>query len=111
MLPSKVLRMKDLTRVGINNWPTLKRRVAEDDFPPGRYVGANTRVWTSEEVEAWWDSRPKAGRPPDIVGEPVAGSPGRETGNRRAKKDPIFTPGYSETNESVQAFPRSGERS
>ena len=51
MLPSSpLLRFKDLKRVGINNWPTLKRRVEKDGFPPGRYIGDNTRAWTEEEV-------------------------------------------------------------
>jgi hypothetical protein len=47
-LPSKLLRFKDLSCVSINNWPTLKRRVLNDNFPPGRYVGSS-RVWTVEE--------------------------------------------------------------
>jgi hypothetical protein len=59
MIPEQLLRFKDLARVGIFNWPTLKRRVEQDNFPPGRYVGKNTRVWSLDEVEACWDSRPK----------------------------------------------------
>jgi len=66
MLSSKLLRMKDLTCVGIKSWPTLKLRILNDNFPPGRYLGGNTRVWTIEEVEAWFESRPKAGPPPEI---------------------------------------------
>jgi hypothetical protein len=53
-LPSKLFTFKDLACVGIKNWPTLRRRVENDNFPPGRYVGANTRVWDKAEVEAWW---------------------------------------------------------
>lgn len=34
LLPSKVFRFPDLKRVGINNWPTLKRRIENDNFPP-----------------------------------------------------------------------------
>ena|SRR6476469_7428369 len=64
---SKLLRMKDLNRVGVNNWPTLARWIAKEEFPPGRYLAANTRVWTEEEVQAWFDSRPKADPPPEIV--------------------------------------------
>jgi hypothetical protein len=42
---------------------TLSRWIARGDFPPGRYLGPNTRVWLVEEVEAWLASRPvgKAG--------------------------------------------------
>lgn len=102
MLPSKLLRFKDLAKVGITNWPTLNNRVAHDNFPPGRYVGKNTRVWTLEEVEAWWDSRPPGGRPPDIVGEPAAGSPARETSNRRETEASLRHPRYSEAVDSAQ---------
>jgi hypothetical protein len=60
MLPSELLRFPDLKRVGITNWPSLKRRVLNDNFPPGRYIGHN-RVWTLEEVLAWWNARPHGG--------------------------------------------------
>jgi predicted DNA-binding transcriptional regulator AlpA len=60
MLPSKLLRFRDLERVEIRNWPTLLRRIKRDGFPAGRRLGANCRVWTQEEVEAWWESRPSA---------------------------------------------------
>ena len=49
-LPSALLRFPDLKRVGINNWPSLKSRIEDSGFPPGRYIGRN-RVWTPEEVE------------------------------------------------------------
>ena len=102
-LPSKVLRFPDLKRVGINNWPTLKRRVEQDNFPPGRYIGKNSRVWTEEEVEAWWLSRPSAGPPPENVKNTVApvASEGR-TG--REPKSPLATPGHSEPPDSPQAL-------
>ena len=45
MLPKKLLRFRDLECVGITNWPTLKRRVEKEGFPPGHYVG-KSRVWT-----------------------------------------------------------------
>ena len=51
MLPSKLLRFKDLTCVSITNWPTLKRRVMNDGFPAGRYIGSREfgllRRWTN----------------------------------------------------------------
>ena len=40
------LRFRDLKARGIvNNWPTLKRWVADLGFPSGRYLGPGTRVW------------------------------------------------------------------
>jgi hypothetical protein len=85
MLPSKLLRFKDLTCVGITNWVTLKRRVERDNFPPGRYLGENTRVWDLDEVTRWWDNRPSAA-PPNV--KPAADSPGRENGSGLQKSSP-----------------------
>ena len=86
-LPKALLRMRDLTCVGITNWPTLKRRIQQDNFPPGRYVGKNTRVWTEEEVERWFATRPSAAPPENV--KPAAASPGRENGNGRKPKSPL----------------------
>ena len=66
MLP-ELLRFKDLARVGITNWVTLKRRVQRDGFPAGFYLGQNTRVWPLEEVLAWLATRAKADDPPENV--------------------------------------------
>ena len=53
------LRFRDLKARGIvNNWPTLKRWVADLGFPSGRYLGPGTRVWLESEVEDWLKSRP-----------------------------------------------------
>ena len=41
----ELLRFSDLAQYGVNNWPTLKRWIAKEGFPPGRYLAANTRVW------------------------------------------------------------------
>ena len=99
MLSSKpLLRFKDLNRVGINDWPTLKRRITQDNFPPGRYVGENTRVWTEEEVGEWWVTRPSAAPPENV--KPA--TPVCSRGSGRASNDPFFTPGYSELAESPQ---------
>jgi predicted DNA-binding transcriptional regulator AlpA len=65
MLPDELLRMRDLKRVGINNWVTLGRWIKTQGFPPGRYLGPNTRVWDAAEVAAWWHSRPEAEPPPE----------------------------------------------
>jgi predicted DNA-binding transcriptional regulator AlpA len=105
MLPSKLLRFKDLKCVAINNWPTLKRRIANDNFPPGRYLGENTRVWTQDEVEAWWLSRPSAGPPPENA-KPATPVPSRGSG--RESNFPFVTPGDSGSVDSVQ--PRHGGR-
>ncbi|MBV8112331.1 MAG: AlpA family phage regulatory protein [Hyphomicrobiales bacterium] len=53
------VRFKHLKERGIvPNWPTLARWVRERDFPPGRLLGPNTRVWTETEIEVWINSRP-----------------------------------------------------
>src|SRR4029450_13596813 len=93
MLPSSpLLRFKDLKRVGINNWPTLKRRVEKDGLPPGRYIGDNTRAWTEEEVTAWWDKLPSAGAPPEKL-KPAAPVTSRDDG--RDSNIPSVTPSNS----------------
>ena len=56
-----LLRYNDLKARGIvNNWVTLTRWIDTGDFPAGRYLGPNIRVWTQEEVDAWFASRPTA---------------------------------------------------
>ncbi|TIN38827.1 MAG: hypothetical protein E5Y10_24920 [Mesorhizobium sp.] len=55
------LRFKDLKERGIvTNWPTLLDWIKVEGFPPGRYFGSNTRVWSSEEIDSWTASRPLA---------------------------------------------------
>jgi predicted DNA-binding transcriptional regulator AlpA len=95
-LPRKSLRFLDLKCVGINNWPTLKRRVEQDNFPPGRYVGKNTRVWTEEEVSAWWEARPTAGPPENGKGASAVCT----SANPRDLEAPVVTP---ETSDSMTA--------
>ena len=53
-------------------------------------MGENTRVWTVEEVEAWWDS--KAEQPPPEIVKP-APSVGPEGSGRvtKAVKHPLDT--------------------
>jgi hypothetical protein len=81
MMPSKLFRFKDLKCVGIRNYPTLKRWQKTQGFPIGRLLGENTRVWTVEEVEAWWESR--AEPPPEIL-KPA---PLLQEGSRRVVKE------------------------
>jgi predicted DNA-binding transcriptional regulator AlpA len=57
----KLLRMRDLQARGIvSNWVTLRRWIDHYNFPPGRHLGPNTRVWFESEVEEWLAARPKA---------------------------------------------------
>jgi hypothetical protein len=104
-LPSKILKFTDLKRVNINNWPSLKRRVQQDGFPAGRYIGSN-RIWTEEEVEAWWNSRPKAKSedPPENVVKP-APCVTRGTGQTANKNK---HPGYNEPSLANQVMPNGG---
>jgi predicted DNA-binding transcriptional regulator AlpA len=93
----------NLKCVGINNWPTLKRRVQQDNFPPGRYVGKNTRVWDEAEVRAWWDSRPKAGPPPEKV-KPAPSAATEGSGREEIDQHPRF----SDSDDSAQLLLRGG---
>ena len=54
-----LLRFADLKARGVvQNWPTLLRWIASENFPPGKMLGPNTRAWTDAEVAAWLESRP-----------------------------------------------------
>jgi predicted DNA-binding transcriptional regulator AlpA len=56
-----LIRFSDLfERKIVKNWPTLKRWVEREGFPPGKMIGPNTRAWTEEEVNEWLASRPDA---------------------------------------------------
>ena len=55
------VRYADLVAAGIvANWTTLLRLIDAEDFPAGTMIGANTRAWRVDEVEAWLASRPSA---------------------------------------------------
>lgn len=55
------LRFSDLkARRIVGNWPTLRRWVEREAFPPGRMLGPNSRAWTEEEIDHWLASRPPA---------------------------------------------------
>lgn len=57
----KLLRFHDIKAAGIvNNRVTLAEWVEKHNFPPGRYLGPNTRVWTEQEISDWLASRPIA---------------------------------------------------
>ena len=99
-LPIQVLRFPDLKRVGINNWPTLQRWIKTQGFPPGRHLGPNTRVWTLEEVESWWEGR--ADPPPENVkgAGAVDAAP-----DARKPKPPLSPTNISESAPACQALP------
>ena len=53
------LRFSDLKdRNIVRNHPTLTRWITKQGFPPGRWLGPNTRVWTQEEIDTWLAARP-----------------------------------------------------
>ena len=53
------LRFRDLKAQGVvSNWVTLNNWIDEKGFPPGRLIGANTRVWDEAEVVAWLEAQP-----------------------------------------------------
>jgi predicted DNA-binding transcriptional regulator AlpA len=55
------VRFRDLVAANIvQNWPTLRRLIREQQFPPGIMIGPNMRAWPAVEVEAWLASRPTA---------------------------------------------------
>ena len=58
-MAATLLRFRDLKDRGIvRNHPTLMRWITKQGFPPGRWLGPNSRVWTEDEMEAWLRSRP-----------------------------------------------------
>ena len=49
-----LLRFADLKRRGIvRNWPTLKRWIEKEKFPPGIKLATNSRAWPEDEIEKW----------------------------------------------------------
>jgi hypothetical protein len=51
----------------------LTTLIKHHNFPPGRYLGRSTRVWTVEEVKAWLADRP-IDRPPPLEDEEGCGT-------------------------------------
>ena len=55
------VRFRDLKAANVvANWTQLRRLIDSESFPPGRYLGVNSRAWTAAEIEAWLDNRPPA---------------------------------------------------
>ncbi len=54
-----LLRFSDLKAMGVvRNWPTLKRWIESEKFPPGIMLGPNSRVWPKEQIAEWLAGRP-----------------------------------------------------
>ena len=55
----RLLRFRHLKERGIaDSWPQLRRLMQHQGFPPGRLLGPQTRVWSEEEIDAWFAARP-----------------------------------------------------
>jgi predicted DNA-binding transcriptional regulator AlpA len=64
-MSTKLLRFADLkARNIVRNWPTLRRWIDHENFPPGIRLGPNSRGWDEAEIEAWLKSRPTKGAKP-----------------------------------------------
>jgi predicted DNA-binding transcriptional regulator AlpA len=56
----KVYQARELIEMGVaGSLPTLYRMI-ERGFPPGRMISLNRRVWTEEEIDEWFATRPTA---------------------------------------------------
>jgi len=56
---STFLRFRDLKARGlVDNRTTLQRWIQQQQFPPGRLLGPNVRVWSDTEISVWLASRP-----------------------------------------------------
>jgi len=61
MSEKRFLRFRDLKARGIvGNWTTLLRWIRDRGFPVGVMLGANTRVWPEDEINAWLANLPAA---------------------------------------------------
>jgi predicted DNA-binding transcriptional regulator AlpA len=55
----RLIRFKDLKERGIvPNHQTMSTWVKKNKFPPGRWLGNNSHVWTESEIQAWLETRP-----------------------------------------------------
>ena len=53
------VRFKDLQARGIvGSWAALQDLIKNQAFPPGRLRGPSSRIWTTDEISQWLDSRP-----------------------------------------------------
>jgi predicted DNA-binding transcriptional regulator AlpA len=60
----EIMREKDIIEVGLaNSAQALRYRIKALEFPPGRLISSNTRVWTGREVKEWFNTRPSGPNP------------------------------------------------
>jgi hypothetical protein len=53
-LPEVYWRFRHLKQAGVvSNRQTLSRWIATNNFPPGKLIGPNCRVWLRADVEHW----------------------------------------------------------
>jgi predicted DNA-binding transcriptional regulator AlpA len=70
----KLLRYSDLVERGfVRSRMTLKRRIDEQDFPPGRLISPNARAWSEKEIERWLATRPTSRKPGPRRKKPESG--------------------------------------
>jgi predicted DNA-binding transcriptional regulator AlpA len=54
-----LLRFHDLKQRNIaRSWAAVARLIKFSDFPPGRLLSPSVRVWSEDEIDAWFASRP-----------------------------------------------------
>lgn len=55
---TKLLRYRDLIeRQIVSNRMTLRRWIAQQDFPAPMRLGPNSVAWREDEIERWLDTR------------------------------------------------------
>jgi predicted DNA-binding transcriptional regulator AlpA len=70
---TRLLRYRDLEAAGIvNSWTALRYKIKHNGFPLGRYIGANSRAWTVDEVQQWLDALPTQNPSPRKSGAEAA---------------------------------------
>jgi predicted DNA-binding transcriptional regulator AlpA len=90
----KFLRYTDLVARGIiRSRMTLKRRIDDQDFPPGCLLSPNCRAWDEAEIEAWLLTRPVARKTARQESTPPDEQPGNNpTLPARARPPPETQP-------------------
>ena len=64
----RFLRFRDLQKAGVvRSRPCLALWIKTCGFPRGVKLGANTRVWSEDEIEDWLASRPTSPKSPPTV--------------------------------------------
>jgi predicted DNA-binding transcriptional regulator AlpA len=54
----RLLKIRDLYDMGVaSTYRMLRQKIEHEGFPPPRYIGPRSPVWTLSEVMAWVNSR------------------------------------------------------